>query len=96
MSDANNNDYTMFNDNYYDYKVNIKGKDFFINLDLTKERLYSWESAAVHLAEGAGGSVSFKEFQESEGWQDWIREAYGEEILEEVLQKINNALNSNE
>lgn len=85
----------MFNDNYYDYKVNIKGKDFFIKLNFTNKILYSWESAAVHLAEGAGGSVSFKEFQESEDWQSWIRKTYGEEILKEVFQKIIKALSSN-
>lgn len=96
MSETNYNDPTMFNDNYYDYKVNIKGKDFFINLNFTNERLYSWESAAVHLAEGGGGSVSFKKFQESDGWQDFIRKTYGEEILEEVFQKIKKALSSNE
>lgn len=82
----------MFNDNYYDYKVNVKGKDFFIQLDFTKKIFYSWESAALHLAEGAGGSASFKEFQESESWQDFIRKIYGNEIVEEILQKIRKAL----
>jgi hypothetical protein len=82
----------MYNDKYHDYKVNVKGKNFFLELDFTNKILYSWESAAAHLAEGSGGSVSFKELQESEGWQDFIRRTYGDEILEEVLQKVSKAL----
>lgn len=95
MSNTNYNDPTFFYDKYYDYKVNIKGKDFFIKLNYTNKRLYSWESAALHLAEGTGGSATFKEFQESESWQNWIRETYGEAKLKEVLQKIIEDLSAN-
>jgi hypothetical protein len=82
----------MYNDKYHDYKKNINGKNFFIELDLNKKILYSWESAETHLAEGAGGSTSFKKFQESDSWQDFIRRTYGEDVLNEVLQKIKAAL----
>ena len=85
----------MFDDKYHDYKVNIKGKNFFIKLNFSTKRLYSWESAALHLAEGAGGSVSFHEFVESEGWQNWIRKTYGEVILEEILEKIKKDSSTN-
>lgn len=85
----------MYNDFDYDYKAKIEGKDFFLKLNSGSKTLYSWESAAAHLAEGAGGSATFQEFKESESWQNWIRRTFGTEILAEVLQKIKEAVDPN-
>lgn len=82
----------MYNDSDYLYKVDIKGKDFFLKLDFDTKTLYSWESAVVHLAEGAGGSASFQKVLTSEGWQSWIQKTWGDDILTEVLEKIKKAL----
>ena len=76
----------------YDYKSEVDGKEYLIKLDFVEKQLYSWQSTSKHLAEGAGGSVSFQEFQVSKSWQNWILRSHGTEVLTTVLQKIAKAM----
>lgn len=84
----------MYNDYDYDYQAyDKKGKEQLVKLDVEGQMLYGWQSTRVHLAEGAGGSVTFKDFLKREGWwHNWIRETFGDAVLAEILEKIKKTL----